>query len=991
MELQQTRYELRMSEPVPLAASSETLSFLRTAKTRSVSMAGAKAPGLVVGPNKAGQMVIAASPLAKPGEYTVTVSATSATGETRQSDVSVVVNTMTPVPIGSSRNPVVLLNGWEEGYTNSCPISTSSADVFGNLAQYLVADGVPVVYFFDNCLIDPDNTIEQLGNDLAAFLNSIQYTNGQQVPQIDLVGFSLGGLIARSYLAGLQPDEALEPPYSTLVGNMVLIAVPNFGSFVAENNALALPASTQDAELIPGSSFLWNLANWNQRTDDLQGVNAIAVIGNAGSYTSLSSGTILASASDGMVSLTSASLGFVTQNANVTRIVPYCQVDPVTFTTTLFGTYACDSPGIANITSESHPTSEIVRSFLAGTTDWMSIGTTPATDPYLSVNGGTYFSLVNEQGSFATDLTSVTWGTVAMTAGGNATTIYYDDFVVGSGVFDAVSSSLGTFDCGSYTTAVGYFSAVRCKIDAAIESIGPLLSTIPRIVSTGTITINGSDFGSQCNGCKVTALQAGATAAVTLQVTSWKNTAIQAVLPPSLTGLSIITVLAASGTDALAIEARVPNPSIIGAAPASLQFSYTVGASAPTAQSISITNTGSGTLSWNATASATWLTVSPASGTAPSSLSVSISTSGLSAGTYNGSVQIAASGASNTPFSVPVTLTVVQPAPILALAPQALTFNYSVGGSVPAAQTVSITNAGGGTLTWTASTSVYWVSVSPASGAGPGTLTVAINPANLASGTYNATVQVAASASSSSIAVTLVVTGTQPAPAITSVDNDADFQPGIASATWLAIFGSNLSTSTYVWQASDFVNGALPTSLQGVSVTINGIPAYVEYISPTQINVLAPDDTTVGQVAVQVTVAQQATNSLMAQKNQFSPSFFAVNNGANVAALHLDYSLVSSTSPAQPGETIILYGTGFGPTNPASPTAQLVSTPAVLANSVLINIGGMNAPASFAGLVGPGTYQFNVTVPNVPSGSATVVATLAGIPTQSGLSLTVGQ
>ena len=82
MELQQTRYELRMSEPVPLAASSETLSFLRTAKTRSVSMAGAKAPGLVVGPNKAGQMVIAASPLAKPGEYTVTVSATSATGET---------------------------------------------------------------------------------------------------------------------------------------------------------------------------------------------------------------------------------------------------------------------------------------------------------------------------------------------------------------------------------------------------------------------------------------------------------------------------------------------------------------------------------------------------------------------------------------------------------------------------------------------------------------------------------------------------------------------------------------------------------------------------------------------------------------------------------------------------------------------------------------------------------------------------------------------
>ena len=58
-----------------------------------------------------------------------------------------------------------------------------------------------------------------------------------------------------------------------------------------------------------------------------------------------------------------------------------------------------------------------------------------------------------------------------------------------------------------------------------------------------------------------------------------------------------------------------------------------------------------------------------------------------------------------------------------------------------------------------------------------------------------------------------------------------------------------------MWQASDIVNGALPTLLQGVSVTVNGLPAYVDYISPTQINALAPDDATLGPVPVQVTTA----------------------------------------------------------------------------------------------------------------------------------------
>ena len=84
-------------------------------------------------------------------------------------------------------------------------------------------------------------------------------------------------------------------------------------------------------------------------------------------------------------------------------------------------------------------------------------------------------------------------------------------------------------------------------------------------------------------------------------------------------------------------------------------------------------------------------------------------------------------------------------------------------------------------------------------------------------------------------------------PVITAVVNGASFQPDFASNTWVTIFGENLASTTRTWNQADFVNGALPTSLDGVSVTTSpspsvplsispysSLPAYVEYISPTQ-------------------------------------------------------------------------------------------------------------------------------------------------------------
>src|ERR1035437_5708145 len=152
------------------------------------------------------------------------------------------------------------------------------------------------------------------------------------------------------------------------------------------------------------------MATWNQHVDDLRGVDAIAIIGNAGYYTaSLLSGTALANASDGLVSLTSASLSFVSQKASVTRIVPYCHVDPASFTDTTFP-FNCNAPGIANVTTISHYTGQIVRSFLAGTTTWSSIGGIPTSDTYLAANGGTFFAVQDVSANYVTDLTQAAWG-----------------------------------------------------------------------------------------------------------------------------------------------------------------------------------------------------------------------------------------------------------------------------------------------------------------------------------------------------------------------------------------------------------------------------------------------------------------------------------------------------------------------------------------------------------------------------------------------------
>ena len=242
---------------------------------------------------------------------------------------------------------------------------------------------------------------------------------------------------------------------------------------------------------------------------------------------------------------------------------------------------------------------------------------------------------------------------------------------------------------------------------------------------------------------------------------------------------------------------------------------------------------------------------------------------------------------------------------------------------------------------------------------------------------------------------TLSVTAPVVTPTITGVVDGAGFGPKISSGGWATIIGSNLSTTTATVSLS---GTSMPIGFSGVSVTIDGKAAFIYFVSPTQINCIVPDDSTDGGVNVQVNTPIGPSNVVTADKEDFAPALFLFT-GTYPAAVHANGTFLgppnilagTATAPAKAGEEILLFGTGFGPSNPAVPAGQLATGDAQPAQTVTATVGGV--PAQVQGyLIGPGQYQFNLTVPNsLPPGDAPLSLSVFNATTQSGLMLTIGQ
>ncbi len=546
----QSRYRVVAGERITIEAPSETMTFMRGAKTRIARGSGPSNRAFPVGPNVEGNQILLGVPLTtEPGDYSVDVSFVSEAGEERTGTIRVMVEPFATPAAASSTTPVVLLDGFQASLSSSCPMSSDSSGTFGYLKTYLGGSPNfnPNVYFFENCKECPNCSIEQLGADLGIFLNLLG------VPQVDVVAHSMGGLIVRSYLSGKQAASgAFSPPLTQRIRKAVFVATPHFGSFQADSlvSDVLYAGGEQDNEMKRGSQFLWDLATWNQFGDDLRGVDAVSVIGNAGP----------SQQSDGVVYSTSGSLDFASEGR--TRVVGYCHIPPSWFGG-LAGFYTgCNALGIAYIDSPSHQTYEIISSFLISGNAWQGVGKAPAEDQYLSKYGGLVVADVNAADQFIGGLSGVSWGGVNLSNGAASGELFYNDFVSGTGTF-----SFGSSTCGPYKETTGLYSAVRCKFAPSVHSVAPLIPGAARVVQAGTtITISGSGFGAQqCATCRVAASNPQSTV---LQISSWSDTTIKAFLPASYgIGVATIGVTTASGSDAINIMANVAQSSGLGFIP----------------------------------------------------------------------------------------------------------------------------------------------------------------------------------------------------------------------------------------------------------------------------------------------------------------------------------------------------------------------------------------------------------------------------------------
>jgi uncharacterized protein (TIGR03437 family) len=242
-------------------------------------------------------------------------------------------------------------------------------------------------------------------------------------------------------------------------------------------------------------------------------------------------------------------------------------------------------------------------------------------------------------------------------------------------------------------------------------------------------------------------------------------------------------------------------------------------------------------------------------------------------------------------------------------------------------------------------------------------------------------------------------TATTGIPVISSIEGSAGATGSIQSCSWVTVRGLNFGPAAGTdWTKSISSDNVFPTTLDGVTVIIDGKPAPISFVNNDQINAIVPQDTAVGNVQVIVSNAAGSSAAKTVQMTGDAPGFFTVDDkhvagvvldGAGASALLAPTGSISGATSraAKTGETVTLFGSGFGRTqvavNPnlaqsfavplAHTTGDFQSTQATL------TIGGQPATISFIGMVSPGLYQINASVPQgLSPGDQPVVLSLLG-------------
>lgn len=487
----------------------------------------------------------------------------------------------------------------------------------------------------------------------------------------------------------------------------------------------------------------------------------------------------------------------------------------------------------------------------------------------------------------------------------------------GSGsVSAAVSVDPSGLAAGSYSGSIAVSAS-----GADNKTVVVTLNVTAPVITVGTSSLN---FGYQIGGAIpaaqnvsvstsppvafTAAASGGGWLAVSPTSGSGSGDLSVSVTPGSLTAGTYNGTVTVSATGAIDkvinVTLTVSAAPTLTVSPGSLTFNYQIGGTNPTPRTVNVSTPTP--VAYSASASGgSWLSVSPGSGDTPATLSVSVNPSGLGVGAYNGTVTVSSAAVGNSPQTVTVTL-VVSAAPTISVSPSQLAFAHQIGGSAPAAQTLSVSATSPVTFIATASGG-SWLSVSPGSGSTSATLNVSVNPSGLVAGAYNGTVVVSSAAAGNSpqaVTVTLVVS----APTITVDPRQLTFSYQLGGANpdsqSIAVSADSTIAFTATTSGGDWLSvtpgsGNTPGSLS-VTVDPSGLEPGIYAATVLVSSVSAGNSPQATSVSLMVIAAPVIT---------VNPSFmeFSFQIGGQAP---LAQAFTVATTPAGPFDTVVATSSG---------------------------------------------------------------------------------
>lgn len=465
------------------------------------------------------------------------------------------------------------------------------------------------------------------------------------------------------------------------------------------------------------------------------------------------------------------------------------------------------------------------------------------------------------------------------------------------------------------------------------------------------------------------------------------NITVQAVdiagfAPGVYNGSVSVTSAAANSPISIPVTLRVASPVNIIPAPESFTFRQTA-ASPVSQQTLTVGGVSPGIrffLTTEVAGGSQWLTVNPTSGETTAAVQVRVDTTGLQPGTYSGVVRVIPDGNAGGTRLVPVTA-IVAPSTAIVVDQTPLAFTGTGTKSL-------LIGATGGNMGFTvAAANAPWLSVTPASGNAPATVSISANSNGLNVGTYQGSI-VVTPASGQAVTVPVTLTITQGQPVIASVTNAASFAPGpVAPGELVTLFGADLGPASLV--SGDFdASGALQTSVSNVRVLFDNVAAPIIHVSAGQISAVVPFGV-FGRPSAKVQVVNngQMSNIVDVQIADAMPGIFVIDVNGQGAILNQDGSVNARLNGAAPGSIVAIYANGGGQMDRQVFDGRRVMD-APFPKPLLpvgVRIGGRVADVTYAGAAPglvAGVIQVNAKIPeDTPRGTVVPVQIIIGTAT----------